>query len=91
MHKRIKTINIKGNKIVVDLTDGSQVIYPLSNYKGFTYNSYYFYYNGRKFSEMNKTLEDFEKFLNSAPESNLEEKPGSIPSDAIQISNWEEI
>lgn len=89
MQKQIKNINIKGNKIVVDLKDGSQVIYPLNNYKGFTYNSYYFYYNGRKFSEMNKTLEDFENFLNLAPE--VDEEPGFIPSGAIQISNWEEI
>lgn len=88
-NQKIKSINIKGNKIIVDLMDGSQMAYPLSNYTGFTYNSYYFYYRGRKFSEMHKTLKDFQEFLNGAVEEESL-RPGAIPEEAIQISNWEE-
>lgn len=88
-NQKIKSINIKGNKIIVDLMDGSQMTYPLSNYTGFTYNSYYFYYRGRKFSEMNKTLKDFQEFLNGTIEQN-QTSIGTIPEEAIQISNWEE-
>ncbi len=92
INKRIKSIYIKGDKIVVDLHDSSQMIYALSNYKGFTYNNYYFYYRGQKFSERNKTLEDFEEFLNGTgfiPDYRPS-KP-SVPEGAIQVSNWEEI
>lgn len=90
MTKQIKDINIKGSKIIVNLTNGQQIIYPLSNYPGFTYNNYYFYYNSQKFSEKNKTLQDFEDFLdgkiNVAQTSSFEKN--SI-SNTIIISNWE--